>query len=252
MSNGTAKLEKPLTVGVLGGLGPEATLDFYAKVIALTPAAHDQEHLHLIIDSNPQVPNRNEAVAGTGPSPGPALAAIAKRLEIAGADFLVMACNAAHAFQADIEATVSVPFVSIIGETVRATVERCPGVQTVGVLGSSGCLDARLYQNAFARYGVGVVVPEGAEQDSFMRLLYRIKAGDKGPAVRTAMQALAESLVAGGAQAVVAGCTEVPLVLVQNALPVVMVDSSSVLAERTVYYALHGFGTNQSTPAKSS
>lgn len=237
-------LENPLTVGVLGGLGPEATLEFYARVIALTPATRDQEHLHLIIDSNPHVPNRNEAVAGTGPSPGPALAAMARRLENAGADFLVMACNAAHAFQADIEAAVSVPFVSIIEETVRATVERCPGVQQVGVLGSSGCLDARLYQSVFARHGIGVVVLEGRERESFMKLLYRIKAGDKGAAVRTAMQNLAESLVAGGAQAVVAGCTEVPLVLGQDALRVPMVDSSAVLAERTLDYAVHGFGAS--------
>ncbi len=241
MSNRTTKTGSPLTVGVLGGLGPVATLDFYAKVIALTPAARDQEHLHLIIDSNPRVPNRNEAVAGTGPSPGPALAAMAKRLESAGADFLVMACNAAHAFQSELEAAVSVPFVSIIDETVRATVERCPGVQKVGVLGSSGCLDARLYQNAFARHGVEVIVPESTERETFMTLLYRVKAGDKGDEVCAATRTLAESLVAGGAQAVVAGCTEVPLVLAQDALPVPLVDSSAVLAERTVYYVSHGF-----------
>ena len=239
-------LKNPLTVGVLGGLGPEATLDFYAKVIALTPATRDQEHLHVIIDSCPQVPNRNEAVAGTGPSPGPALAAMAKRLEGAGADFLVMACNAAHAFQSELEAAVSVPFVSIIDETVRATVERCPGVRKVGVLGSSGCLDSRLYQTAFARHGVEVVVPEGTEREGFMRLLYRIKAGDKGTEVCAAMRGLAEVLVVGGARAVVAGCTEVPLVLAQDALGVPLVDSSAVLAERTVYYAVNGLGADRS------
>lgn len=238
-------LEKPLTVGVLGGLGPEATLDFYAKVVALIPAGHDQDHLHLIIDSNPRVPDRNEAVAGTGPSPGPALAAMARRLEGAGADFLVMACNAAHAFQADIEAAVSVPFVSIVEETVRATIERCPGVQKVGVLGSSGCLDSRLYQTAFTRYGVEVVVPEGAERDLFMRVLYRIKAGDRGADVRSAMGALAGSLEFRGAEAVVAGCTEVPLVLSDGDIVVPLIDSSAVLAERTVFYATHGFKAGQ-------
>lgn len=231
---------EPLTVGVLGGLGPEATLDFYAKVIALTPAERDQEHLHLIIDSNPKVPNRNEAVAGTGPSSGPALAATARRLEGAGADFLVMPCNAAHAFQREIEVAVAVPFVSIIEETVRAALARFPGVQQVGVLGSSGCLDARLYQDAFARYGVEALVPEGEAREDFMRLLYRIKAGDKGPAVRTAMRAQVGSLVFSGAEAVVAGCTEVPLVLSDADAVVPLVNSSAVLAERTVYYATHG------------
>ena len=116
----------------------------------------------------------------------------------------------------------------------------------MGVLGSSGCLDSRLYQTAFAHHGVEVVVPEGAEREGFMRLLYRIKAGDKGTEVCAAMRGLAEGLVAGGARAVVAGCTEVPLVLAQDALGVPLVDSSAVLAERTVYYAVNGLGADRS------
>lgn len=238
----TSSQALPLSVGVLGGLGPEATLDFYAKVLALTPAGRDQDHLHLIIDNDPTVPNRNEAVAGTGPSPGPQLAAMAARLEGAGADFLVMVCNAAHAWQPDIEAATTLPFVSLITETCDETLRRVPGVEAVGVLGSSGCLDAGLYQEAFAGRGVRVLVPENAERDAFMALLYRIKAGDKGAAVRTAMRDLAISLIAQGAQAVVAGCTEVPLVLSRDALPCPLINSTDVLAERTVYYARHGFG----------
>ena len=235
--------DEPLVVGVLGGLGPEATLDFYAKVLELTPAQRDQEHLHLLIDSNPGVPNRNDAVAGTGPSPGPALAAMAARLECAGADFLVMVCNAAHAFQAEIRAAVSVPFISLIEETCAATLQAVPGLTTVGVLGSSGCLDAGLYQTAFAERGVTPLVLEGGERDIFMRLLYRIKAGDKSSEVCRVMCALTDSLVARGAQAIVAGCTEVPLVLTADALPCPLVNSTDVLAQRTVFYAHNGLGS---------
>lgn len=231
---------KPSVVGVLGGLGPEATLDFYAKVLSLTPAERDQDHLHLIIDSNPNVPNRNDAVAGTGPSPGPVLAAMAAGLERAGADFLVMACNAAHAFQGEIEAAVTIPFVSIIEETCVATLRAVPGLRVVGVLGSSGCLDAGLYQDAFAARGVTTLVPQGADRDAFMRSLYRIKAGDKGAKVQQAVRALTTSLIAAGAEAIVAGCTEVPLVLRQDRLPCPLVNSTDVLAERTVFYAAHG------------
>ncbi len=230
-------------VGVLGGLGPEATLDFYARVLALTPAARDQDHLHLIIDSNPAVPNRNEAVAGTGPSPGPLLSEMAAGLERAGADFLVMVCNAAHAYQRDIEAAVSIPFVSLIEETCEAALRAVPNVKKVGVLGSSGCLGAGLYQIAFAERGVTAIVPENAERDTFMRTLYRIKAGDKGADVRETMRALAESLIDRGAQAVVAGCTEVPLVLSGDALACPLIDSTAVLAERTVFYARHGLAS---------
>ncbi len=224
-------------VGVLGGLGPEATLDFYAKVLALTPAQRDQDHLHLIIDSNPAVPNRNEAVAGTGPSPGPLLGAMAAGLERAGADFLVMVCNAAHAYQRDIEAVVSIPFISLIEETCEATLRAVPDLKKVGVLGSSGCLDAGLYQDAFAERGVTAIVPKDAERELFMKTLYRIKAGDKGADVRDTMRGLAELLIDRRAQAVVAGCTEVPLVLDGDALACPLIDSTAVLAERTVFYA---------------
>ena len=226
-----------LTVGVLGGLGPEATLDFFAKVLAHTEAQRDQDHLHLLIDNNPKVPNRNEAVAGSGPSPAPALAAMARGLEAAGADFLVMACNAAHAFQSAITDATALPFVSIIAETVAATLERRPPPTTVGVLAAAGCIDAGLYRDAFAAEGVNTVEPEGERRERFMALLYRIKRGDKGAAVRRGMLALATELVEAGAEAIVAGCTEVPLVLFAADLPVPLVDSTEALVKATVRYA---------------
>ena len=225
------------TVGVLGGLGPEATLDFFAKVLAKTGAKTDQEGLHLLINNNPGVPNRNEAVAGTGPSPAPMLAEMARALEGAGVDFLVMVCNAAHAFGGAVTDAVNIPFVSLIEETVRATVEALPDVEKVGVLGSSGCLDARLYQNAFAEHNVGVLVPEGEARERFMTLLYRIKAGDKGAEVRGAMRALADELIQRGAEAVIAGCTEVPLVLFEGDISCPLVNSTDVLVDATIAYA---------------
>jgi len=226
-----------LTVGVLGGLGPEATLDLFAKVLAHTPAERDQDHLHLIIDNDPSVPNRNEAVAGTGPSPGPQLAAMARRLEAAGADFLVMPCNAAHAFQDAIEGAVRIPFVSIVEEAVADACARAPDGVRVGVLAAAGALDAGLYQQAFARRGIDVLVPTGAAREAFMTLLYRIKGGDKGEPVRRGMRALADSMAAQGAAAVVAGCTEVPLVLGQDDLALPLVDATDALARAAVALA---------------
>lgn len=225
------------TVGVLGGMGPEATLDFFAKLLAATGANSDQEHLHVLIDNNPKVPNRNEAVAGRGPSPGPALAEMARDLERAGADFLVMACNAAHAFEADIRAATPLPFVSLIEEAAQATLARRPGLERAGVLAAAGTLDAGLYERAFAARGVRASSPAGEARERFMALLYRIKAGDKGEEVRAAMRSLAGELLDAGAQVIVAGCTEVPLVLTQRDLPCPLVDATAVLAERTVMYA---------------
>ncbi len=223
-----------VTVGVLGGMGPEATLSFFDKVLRTTASPDDQGHLHLLIDNNPHVPDRNSAVAGRGPSPAPALAEMAHRLEVAGADYLVMPCNAAHAFRDAIEQAVSIPFLSIIDETREAVLRAFPQLGCVGVLASTGCIDANLYQDAFAADNITVLVPEGEDRVCFMDLVYRVKSGDKSDAVRAGMRAIAEALIDRGAELIVAGCTEVPLVLSGTDLPLPLVDSSDVLVQSTI------------------
>jgi len=216
---------------------PLETLDFFAKLLERTPASCDQEHLHVIIDNNPQVPNRNEAIAGTGPSPVPVLVEMAQRLEQAGADFLVMPCNTAHAFEDDIREAVSIPLLSIIDETRTAVLGRFPAIGCVGVLASTGCIDAQLYQRSFREAGVDVVVPVGTDRDAFMDLLYRIKAGDTSRDATRAMSVQAAHLVDRGAEVIVSGCTEVPLVLDGTDLSRPFVDSTDVLVERALVFA---------------
>jgi aspartate racemase len=224
-------------VGVLGGLGPEATHDFLGKVLASTGAGTDQEHLHILIDCNPKVPNRNEAIAGRGPSAGPALAAMARRLEAAGADFLVMPCNTASYYQPEIEAAASVPFVGIVPETCQVVRERLAGSARVGILAAGGCRQARLYEQALEAMGLVSVSSSEAEQARFMELLYSIKAGDRSMAIQSGVRALGEALIDRGAELVIAGCTEVPLVLRDGDLSRPLVDSTAELARATVAYA---------------
>ena len=225
-------------IGVIGGMGPAATLDFLAKLQRATPAATDQDHLRVLVDLNPKVPDRNAALAGTGPSPGPALAQMAVGLERAGADGIVMVCNSAHAFAAEVRGALRrAPLISLIDETVAAVRHGHPATRRVGVLAASACLDARLYQDAFAAAGVAVVAPRGELRDLFMGLLYRIKADETGPAARAEMAAIAEGLVAEGAELIVSGCTEVPLVLSPADVAVPLVDSTDALVAATLAFA---------------
>lgn len=226
-----------LVVGVLGGLGPEATLDFFAKVLAHSRAATDQDHLHLIIENNPQIPNRNEAIAGTGPSPAPELAAGARALERAGADFIVMPCNTAHAFEDAIRNATSLPFVGIVDATLDHLVACRSDVGRAGVIGTSGCRGAALYERALEARGIASVDLDEAEQTRFMKLLYRIKAGEHGEAIRSGMRTLGEALHGRGAEVVIAACTEVPLVLEDGELPCPLFDSTDILAALTVRLA---------------
>lgn len=221
------------TVGVLGGMGPDATVDFMAKVIAATPASRDQDHLHMIVDHNPAVPDRQEALLAGGVDPGPEIAAMAKRLEIAGADFLVMPCNTAHAFRAHILAVCQVPMLSIVEVTVAA----CRGHGRIGLLATPGCLRSHVYQDTIAENGLEAILQDEEEIAELMRLVYRVKSGDRGAEVAAGMQQLAAGLIARGAECIIAGCTEIPLVLEAAAIDAPLISSTDVLAEQTVAHA---------------
>lgn len=225
-----------LTVGIMGGFGPEATADFFAKLIAATPADTDQDHLHILIDNNPGVPNRHLAIRGQMPSVGPDLVAMARRLETAGADFLVMVCNTAHAWSDDIRAGVSIPFVSFIEEVCDHIAEAhapCP----VGLMAADGCLEAGLYQAALTARGFEPVCWGEDQLRRFMTLVFRIKAGERDETMGAEMARLAESLASRGASLIISGCTEIPLVLSEADVRVPLISSSDLLVRHTVDYA---------------
>jgi aspartate racemase len=227
-------VNRALVIGVLGGMGPAATIDFMAEVLRLTAAEHEQDNLRLIVDSNPALPNRHAAIRGEGPSPGPLLAEMARGLERAGAELLVMPCNTAHAFQAEIEAATPLPFLSMTG-AVLAEVERAhPQARRIGLLAADGCLDAGLYQTALADRGREAVVPDAAAQQRLMQLIFRIKRGEVGAEVRAAVAAIAQGLIDAGAQVLIAGCTEVPLALRPDEVSAPLINSTQVLARAAI------------------
>jgi aspartate racemase len=223
------------TVGVIGGLGPAATLDFFDRILKRTKAVRDQDHLRLIIDNNTKVPDRNAASKGKGPSPGAVIATSARGLQDAGADFIVMACNAAHAYEAEIRSAISVPFISMIEETVKAVAGL--GAKRTGVLAADPCLVADLYQSGLRTAGIEPVLLPGDAQRTFMELIYRIKSGDTGDVVRRSMATLAKRLEAQDVDVILAGCTEVPIVLTADDIDAELVNSTDVLVERTILFA---------------
>lgn len=226
-----------LTAGVLGGMGPAATIDFMAQVVALTRAEQDQQHVRMLVDHNPQVPNRQQAIRTGSPEVARVLADMARRLEAAGADFLVMPCNSAHAFAEAIRAAVRIPLVSIIDESVAEVRRVAPSARRIGLLATDGLLEAGIFQRALAAAGCEPLVPGAPQVEQLMTLIHRIKAGESGSGLRDGMAALARGLAAQGAGAVIAGCTEIPLVLRTGDAPVPIVSSTEVLARRTVELA---------------
>ncbi len=231
---------KEKIVGVIGGMGPEATVDFMSRVLAATPAEKDQDHVRMLVEQNPRVPNRQLAMRGEGENPGPVIAAMAARLEVAGAEFLVMPCNLAHAWQSDIEAASSIPFISIVAESVRAAIESSDDDSAIGLLTTPGCFAAGLYQQALADAGRQIVPQTSDELSVAMSYVERIKSGDRANEVSSGLQKLANRLIARGARVIIAACTEFPLVLNTSMFDVAFVSSTDVLARKTVALALGG------------
>ena len=213
------------TLGVLGGMGPAATLDFLAKLQAATPAQREQDHLRVLVDINPKVPDRNTSDS----DPGPVLAAMAAGLRDGGAQVLTIACNTAHAFANDVRAS-GLPLVDML--EVAGQAAKAVGAARVGVLGTGLALG--LYRDRLSHQDLEVVTLDDHEQVEFMALLYRIKLGALGQDSRETMTALARRLIGKGAQAVVAGCTEVPLVLGGEDLAVPFIDATEALARACV------------------
>ncbi len=189
----------------------------------------------MLVDHNPRIPSRQMAMKGEGEDPGSALGDCAARLEAAGADFIVMPCNTAHAWEDDIRTLITIPFISIIDQSVARALQVGEG-RPVGLMTTPGCLAAGLYQDALSDHALLLQEPD--ERDETMTLIDRIKAGDKSETVANALRALGERMIDRGAGCLIAACTELPLVLQQSMFSVPLVSSTEVLAEKAVALAL--------------
>ncbi len=222
-------------VGVMGGMGPDATIDFMSRVLAFTPADRDQEHVRMLVDQNPRIPSRQLAIRDEGDDPGKHIAQMAARLQLAGVDFLVMPCNLAHAWQQDIFNFVTIPFISIVDESVAAAI-KASAEGAIGLFTTPGCFAAGIYQASLD--DSRTVLQTADELDEAMRLVERIKAGDKSDDVAAALRRLGERLVDRGATSLIAACTEFPLVLDGSMFDVPFISSTDALARKTVALAL--------------
>ncbi|MFI9504757.1 aspartate/glutamate racemase family protein [Nocardia sp. NPDC052566] len=217
-------------IGILGGMGPAATADFYTKLVSLTPGSIDQEHPKVVIWADPTVPDRTLALTENGPDPTPWLLRGAEVLRAAGATLLAIPCNTAHAFLPPIASQLGMPLVHMIDQVARHISEMSPTVCTVGLLATSGTVRAQLYEQWLSRYGIDVLAPSpDVQSNHVMPAIRAVKGGDRGSGVTDRLAAAANHLVTRGAQLVVAGCTEIPLGLPAAAAPCPVIDPATVL-----------------------
>lgn len=221
-------------VGILGGMGPQATCDLFLKIIQNTPAQKDQDHLRVIIDSNPKIPDRTAYILSGGEDPRPLLFETAKNVEKAGASFIAIPCNTAHYFHKEIQAQVNIPVLHMMEEVARYLNGKA---KKAGLLATTGTLRTGLYTRSLAKVGIESIIPADEDQESVMDAIYMVKASILEKA-RQILLEQARKLEARGCDVVIAGCTEIPLVLKDGDLGIEVVDATDVLAKACVKYGL--------------
>jgi len=226
------------TIGILGGMGPSATLHLFKLIIEETPAKKDQEHLKIVIYNNPKVPDRTAFILGKGESPLPYLIEGVDFLNRAGSDIIVMPCNTAHYFYEEISKIAKGKFLHLLNETAEEI--RGENIKEIGILATTGTLKTGLWQKAIGE-GVRIIYPDEETQENLvMEAIYGergVKAGFKKKPKELLVKA-GNILIKKGAKAIVAGCTEVSIVMERNPFDVPLFEPLKIIAKKAVELAL--------------
>jgi len=224
------------TIGVIGGMGPQATVDFFQKVLNNTKAVRDQDHIHIIIDNNPKIPDRTDFLLGKGESPLKGMVHSAVGLQLMGADILAMPCNTAHYFYEEITKFIDIPFINMIEEVAADIKGKNPGVKRVGLLATEGVYSMNLYGRYLEKYGIEADVPNREGKEAVSETIYTVKK-DLNTVDITRINRVIEGMKKNRIEIIILGCTELPLLTDRYPGGVEYIDTTSVLAKKAVEQA---------------
>lgn len=229
------------TIGILGGMGPEATVRLFRLIVEGTKAENDQEHIPIIIYNNPKIPDRTGAITGQNESPLPALIEGSKFLEKAGADFIVMPCHTAHHYFDEIIKEIGIPFLHLQRETVKFVEKEFPVIKHVGLVATTGTVKTGLFPSVFAEGSKGIQIMEASprSQELVMEAIYGehgIKAGHKEEPRHLLLGVIREYKVRK-AEAIIAGCTEVSLALQKEEMGLPVIEPLRIMAQKAIQEA---------------
>ena len=220
------------TLGVIGGLGPMATASFLELITKMTKAGSDQEHLHVLIDSEPRTPDRTGFLTGEKTEdPFPWLLKGGRNVAAMGAEVLAMPCNTAHAFYDRLQAELKLPFVHLIRETAKVLQQA--GVKTIGLMATEGTVKTGLYQRELEQFGIHTAAPDQELQQQVHHLIFQNVKANR-PAEMDRFRAVQEYLKAQGAEVIVLGCTELSVIKKNENVGPGFLDAMEVLAAKSV------------------
>ncbi|OYU41321.1 MAG: aspartate racemase [Pseudorhodobacter sp. PARRP1] len=224
-------------VGILGGMGPEATILIMQKVLAGVTARDDADHIPLIVDQNPQVPSRiAHLIEGTGADPGPVLADMARRLVAGGAQALAMPCNTAHHYAGAIRAAVGVPLLDMIALSVAHAASLAPRGGVVGVLASPAVRKVGLFEAMLADHGLSALYAQ--DETAMLAAIRQIKAQGPQPEARQTLLAASTEFHQRGAAVQMIACTEFSLIPEAVSPEVTAFDTLDRLVAEIIWFSM--------------
>lgn len=223
------------SIGILGGMGPLATCDLMKKIIDHTDAGSDQEHIHIYVDCNTNIPDRTAAILQGAQSPLPEMVKSAVRLQTMGADVLAMSCNTAHYYRDHIQQFIDIPLLNMPRETA-SHLNRL-GIQKAAVLATDGTMQCGIYDTALKDASICPIHPNAQDQKLVMSLIYDCVKAGKPCTVTDQVYAMVERLQAQGAQILILACTELPIIFTQLDIALPTADPTQILACAAVRYA---------------
>jgi aspartate racemase len=225
-------------VGIIGGMGPESTIRLMDKIIKYTPVHREQDHIRLIVDNNPGIPDRTEYLLGNGPSPLPMLIESARLLQDDGAQLIAIACNSAHAFIQDIGKEIRPPILDMLALTANKIEKQFPFDSGFLLLTTSGSLAINLFQRYLK--GFQLKIPNDGQQDEIMKIIYGeagIKCAGDTKINRIKIQKIIKELIEPDLSGIIAGCTEIGLILEDQIYDLPVIDPLDILAREIVHRA---------------
>lgn len=231
------------TIGILGGMGPAATSELFSRIINNTPAKTDQEHISIVVVNDPTIPDRTKYILGEGTNPIPYLIKNINKLTQIGVDLIIIPCMTAHSFIHDLQKYSSIPILNAVELVENYLTEYYPNLQKVGLLATDGSIKSGVFQKYLTKK---ICIPEAKEQKSLIEIIYGengIKAGNASEKQVNGIKRVVNHLKDSGIQAVIAGCTELSLVMDEENMSMPVIDPMMLLAEHVIKLSLNKWRT---------
>ncbi|MCF6466256.1 aspartate/glutamate racemase family protein [Clostridium sp. Cult2] len=222
-----------MILGIVGGMGPLATCELFRRIIELTDAEKDQEHMHIIIDNNTKIPDRTEHILGRGEDPRIELTRSVIKLETMGVDYIAIPCNTAHYFYNDIVKYTKVKILNMINETVNFLKENNSKDKDYLLLSTEGTYKTGIYEKYFNSSGLNILIPNDEDKKTIMKWIYGVKSSDFNVSLED-VESLIDKYTGNKDIPIIIGCTELSVLVEKIGLTKKYFDPMTILAKRCV------------------